>query len=126
MARWYRGIRRYKYQTTRVMEFTLKHDYGVEVNGYYIDLIGNKLRIARGYAWDGASGPTWDTKSSMRASLVHDALYQLIRENKIPMRDRRKADSELVKVAVADGMWKWRAKAWSKALKHFGKSAAKA
>jgi hypothetical protein len=37
------------------------------------------LVISPGYAWDGASGPTYDSKSSMRASLVHDALYQLMR-----------------------------------------------
>ena len=32
------------------------------------------------YAWDGPSGPTFDTKTFMRGSLVHDGGFQLIRE----------------------------------------------
>jgi len=39
-----------------------------------------RLRINVGYAWDGASGPTIDTKDSMVATLVHDVGYQLIRQ----------------------------------------------
>ncbi|MGH7536144.1 MAG: DUF1353 domain-containing protein, partial [Gemmatimonadales bacterium] len=35
------------------------------------------LTVKEGYAWDGPSGPTVDTKDFMRGSLVHDALYQL-------------------------------------------------
>lgn len=37
------------------------------------------LYIAYGYAWDGPSGPMVDTPSLMLPSLVHDALYQLMR-----------------------------------------------
>jgi len=39
------------------------------------------LTIRKGYAWDGCSGPTWDTKSTMRAGCVHDAFFQLMRLN---------------------------------------------
>ena len=52
------------------------------------------LNIQSGYAWDGASGPTFDTKSSMRAGLVHDALYQLMREGKLDQRFRKAVDRE--------------------------------
>ena len=38
------------------------------------------LTIAAGYAWDGASGPIAQGPEVIRASLVHDALYQLMRE----------------------------------------------
>ena len=38
------------------------------------------LLILKDYAWDGASGPTMDTKSIMRGALAHDGLYQLMRE----------------------------------------------
>ena len=57
------------------------------------------LNISKGYAWDGASGPTWDTEDSMIASLVHDALYQLMREGKLD-RDqvRHEADMLLYKL----------------------------
>ena len=33
-----------------------------------------------GYGRDGPSGPTLDTRDFIRGSLVHDALYQLMRE----------------------------------------------
>ena len=36
--------------------------------------------VEKDYAWDGPSGPTIDTSNSMRASLVHDVLYQAMRE----------------------------------------------
>ena len=39
---------------------------------------GGFLRINTGYAWDGPSGML-DTKKSMFVSLVHDALYQIMR-----------------------------------------------
>lgn len=38
------------------------------------------LHIYADYEWDGPSGPAIDTNSFMRGSLVHDLLYQLIRE----------------------------------------------
>ena len=55
------------------------------------------LTIKKGYAWDGPSGPTLDTKNSMRASLFHDALYQLMRENHIPRNgNRKRAEGSMV------------------------------
>jgi len=39
------------------------------------------LLIKAGYSWDGPSGSAIDTKNFMQGSLVHDALYQLLREN---------------------------------------------
>ena len=50
------------------------------------------IKIDMGYAWDGCSGPTIDTEGTMEASLVHDALYQLIRLGNIPLRKRKFAD----------------------------------
>lgn len=37
------------------------------------------LLLKDGYAWDGASGPTFDTKSSMSPSAEHDALCKMLR-----------------------------------------------
>lgn len=63
------------------------------------------LHVDRGYAWDGPSGPAWDTPTFMRGSLVHDALYQLMREGHLPAsRYRDDADRELKLVCVEDGM----------------------
>ena len=73
------------------------------------------LTIKKGYAWDGPSGPTIDTPSVMRGSLVHDCLYQLLRETDFgapETRDQRRkqADEILYKICIEDGVWKWRAK----------------
>lgn len=67
------------------------------------------LTIAAGYAWDGASGPAIDTPSFMRGSLVHDALYQLIRLGVISLDQRAAADRILRDIVRADGMWAPRA-----------------
>jgi len=62
------------------------------------------LSIKSGYAWDGPSGPTVDTPAFMRGSLIHDALYQLIREGLLDPSYRKLADEELLRVCKADGM----------------------
>ncbi|MBL8511423.1 MAG: DUF1353 domain-containing protein [Betaproteobacteria bacterium] len=62
------------------------------------------LSIRKGYAWDGPSGPTIDTPNFMRGSLVHDALYQLMREQLIPQEHREYADKLLREICLEDGM----------------------
>lgn len=78
------------------------------------------LTIIKGYAWDGASGPTIDTKSSMRGSLVHDAFYQLERENLISPAERDNIDRLLETICVEDGMLPLRAAFWRLAVQLFG------
>lgn len=82
------------------------------------------LTIKPGYCWDGPSGPTFDTKSFMRGSLIHDALYQLLREtgfgDGLPHDSRRKrADKILRDVCLQDGMWAWRAAWVYRAVRNF-------
>jgi hypothetical protein len=81
------------------------------------------VTLYKGYSWDGASGPTFDDKSNMRASLVHDGLYQAMREGLIPRELKAAADQELYDYCVNDGMPKWRAWLWHRAVKKFGLSA---
>jgi hypothetical protein len=45
----------------------------------------------------------------MRGSLVHDVLYQLIREKHLPLSYRDKADRLLQQMCKEDGMWAIRA-----------------
>lgn len=114
----------YKYQLSRC--------YGMQtpVTGYRTScpfiLLDSKgyLIIEDGYAWDGASGPTWDSKSSMRGSLVHDAFYQLEREGLLPQSERGKIDKMLHDICVEDGMWGWRADLWLWAVRKFAGYAA--
>ena len=56
------------------------------------------LTVRAGYAWDGTTGPSVDTRSMMIPSLAHDALYQLIAEGLLKPADAW--------VAVADANFK--------------------
>lgn len=77
------------------------------------------LTISEGYAWDGASGPTIDTKNTMVPSLVHDALYQLIRERHLPQSARTDADILLYDLLRERGMFFLRAWLWHREVSKF-------
>jgi len=68
------------------------------------------LTIRKGYTWDGPSGPAIDSSNFMRGSLIHDALYQLMREEVLPQSARKRADEILREICIEDGMSK--ARAW--------------
>jgi hypothetical protein len=94
---------------------------GLPIYTKFIDLTEKGLLIIRaGYAWDGASGPTFDTSNSMRASLVHDALCQLCRLRLLPMSLSKKIDREFRRLCIEDGMFRWRAELWYRAVRRFG------
>ena len=95
----------YKYQ--------LAEDYEIQTSARperpcildYCKLFPNgMLYIRKGYAWDGPSGPTVDTKSFMRGSLVHDILYQFMYHELLPYSFKKAADKELVRICKEDGM----------------------
>ena len=67
-----------------------------------------ELVVLPGYCWDGPSGPTIDTEDFMRGALVHDCLYQMMREGALPKSYRKKADHILRKMCGEDGMPWWR------------------
>jgi len=115
----------YKYQ--------LYEDYTCHVDIYpthdiiaeYIHLSKDgALLIKRGYSWDGTSGPTLDGKTNMRGSLIHDALYQLFREEHLSLKQRKQADLEFQKACLEDGMCKVRAWVDLVGLRKFGAFAA--
>ena len=116
----------YKYQLTE--------DYQVfvpifkDVRTDFLELKKGILTIKKGYAWDGPSGPVkaiaeilekipligkWlyrkYLKSFMRGSLVHDALYQLMRYGLLDQSYREAADWTLREICLEDGMGKTRA-----------------
>lgn len=82
------------------------------------------LWIKDGYAWDGPSGPTWDSPSTMRSSLVHDAVYQLLREELVSQKFRVVIDEKFHDLCIEDGMWSWRAKVWHVLVRDLAMSAA--
>lgn len=107
----YRKLKKYKYQLAQ--DYVDEIDIYPEnyVNSKFIKLTkSGKLTIKKGYAWDGPSGPTIDTPTFMRGSLVHDALYQLMREKHLDHKtDRKPADQLLREICIADGMSRKRA-----------------
>ena len=62
------------------------------------------LTLAAGYAWDGASGPIKQDGTVIRASLVHDGLYQLMRDEGLASEHRDAADKLLRAMCKEDGM----------------------
>jgi len=106
----YKKRRKYKYTLFRPVDYAA--DIEVAEPGDWgllaADGEGN-LTIRQGYAWDGPSGPAIDSKNFMRGSLIHDALYQLMREQKIAQSQRKRADEVLREVCRADGMSRIRA-----------------
>jgi hypothetical protein len=92
----------YRYQTNIVV------DKPVDLGKLEITNDGH-LTIREGYAWDGPSGPTIDTKNFMRGSLIHDALYQLMRSTIIDQGQRKRADEILKEICIDAGMSKIRA-----------------
>jgi len=111
----YRSIQGYKYE--------FLSPYGHDVNparfpcrnpdNGYLTVRGRLLIAHKGYAWDGASGPALDTPTIMRASLIHDAMYQCIRDEHVApehaAQARAYADAVFRRVCLADGMWRVRA-----------------
>ena len=94
-------------------------EYNVEIG--FVSLSSGLLTVRAGFAWDGPSGPTFDTPSFMRGSLFHDALYYLMKKTPLPWSFRGLVDKLLIRVCKADGMPVWRrAYVWS-AVHIFGK-----
>jgi len=69
---------------------------------YYVFTTDGILLIRRGYRWDGASGPTLDTISTMRASAVHDAIYQMIRGRELGLEYKLPGDCALSMIMTED------------------------
>jgi hypothetical protein len=117
----------YKYQLKKAVVLPTKISPDEEkAIGDFVKLgTDGVLEIGNGYAWDGPSGPTIDTKNFLRGSLVHDALYQLMREAGLDKAAwRRTADEELVRFCREDGMSRVRAWWVLKAVRWFADPAA--
>ena len=101
----YRGGYKYQlYEDYQVLT-DIRSNVDVESPGGFVELLGNgNLFIKKGYAWDGPSGPAFDTKNFMRGSLCHDACYQLLREGLLEPEKRILADKLMRRVCREDGM----------------------
>ena len=99
---------------------------GKNIETEFIDLnVFGQLTIRKGYASDGPSGPTIDTKTFIRGAFVHDAFYQLMRMGLLPQSYREDVDKLLRQHCREDGMARWRAWYVYHSLRKFGAAAAK-
>ena len=121
------------YQRRPQWKYRLEARYQVSVGFYerkaergndFVWLDHGLLTISEGYAWDGPSGPAIDTRTWMRASLVHDALYQLMREDHLPRELRKLVDDLMRAHLLEDGMSRFRAWYSYRAVRFFGGPAA--
>ncbi len=114
----------YKYQLHQVCRLDLLGALPAYEKAIHVDYIalmpvtghqfvgGNfsRLIIDKGYAWDGPSGLTIDTPNFMQGSLIHDALYQLMRLGFLdPKIWRQPADALLRRICLEDDMSEFRA-----------------
>ena len=116
----------YKYQLAETYCISTSICPVLAVDTEFIALtLEGRLTIRIGYAWDGASGPALDTPSSMRASLVHDALYQLMRQRLLDeARQRQAADDLFRQICLEDGMNRFRADYFHYFVRQFGEPSA--
>jgi hypothetical protein len=115
----------YKYQLYEDESF-ITGIYGKHIKTDFIELFPNGVLMGRkGYAWDGPSGPTFDTKNSLRPSLGHDMGFQLIREGLLDPEYKDVFDGLFYIWLRADGMNHLRAYVWFKAVSWFAGEACK-
>jgi hypothetical protein len=117
----------YKYRTSETITHQLPITLSAEIRskcGLIIVTREGLLIILAGYSSDGPSGLTFDTKDFMLAAFIHDALYELLRQdcfNRVNAYDvdgqrigeaglRYISDVILRDVALSKGMWKFRAR----------------
>ena len=127
----FKRIGHYKYEltedfsaSTSILHHRLNNAPRPGVESFVILSTNGLLSLRKGYAWDGASGPAMDTESIMRGALVHDGLYQLMREGGLPLSYRKPADKLLRKMCREDGMFWLRAWWVYWTVRIFGKEAA--
>jgi hypothetical protein len=122
-----------KYQELKGYKYELAESLAVQTDifGTRLKLLSGNIRYASlyedgwliiecGYQWDGMSG-VGDSKQSMRASLVHDVLYQLMREELLDRKYKDAADKLLQQMLIEDGASKLNAWICYQGVKMFGK-----
>jgi hypothetical protein len=115
----YRNIERFKYEVAEdwSIQTAIK---GCACRTEFIVLDDDGLLTAKkGYKWDGASGPTVDTWSSMCGSCGHDEIYELIRRRLLEYHWRAYADQFLHDICTRDGMIPIRADIWKDMVEAF-------
>jgi len=119
----FRTPKQYKYKTFG--EFTCYINAPREITVYtdFVEMGAGEITIADEYAWDGSTGVS--DKHSIIASLVHDALYQLMRLGLVDLKYRIVADRIYRDMCIAEGMSRIEAGIRYQGLRWFGEKYAK-
>ncbi len=117
----YKKITIYKYKLCEPLSISIPELSSYTIETPYFTIKNGVMVISKNYAWDGPSGPTIDTKNSMMPSLVHDVLYQCIREKYLPISTKSIADKTFHKLCRKNGMSAIRAGYFYLGVKWFGK-----
>ncbi len=113
---------KYRLEETEIFQTEI---YGWDIQLPFIELNKKgKLTLLPGYACDGPSGPTVDTKTFMRGAFAHDAFYKLMRMGLLPQKYRSYADNYLYKINREDGMSWFRAQYVRRGVRSFASFAA--
>lgn len=110
----YRKVPRKRYQTTTEASISavwLRGRVATADNGL-LQIKDDTLTIGAGYRWDGATNAR-DSSKTLRASLFHDAFYDLLRAGALPPILRQEIDSLFLAMLHADGVSRIR-------LRYFG------
>jgi hypothetical protein len=99
--------KKYKYELLK--DYFYKCDFLAQLPDFchlYFVKVDSTLIVRKGYQWDGPSGPTIDDDTNIRASLIHDALYQAMRTGLIAktFKFRRVIDKIFSAILKEDGM----------------------
>ena len=121
----YKSLHGYKYEVMEEYTLPVMLPSSLAVPEPYVCIKNGYLIIKKYYAWDGPSGPSFDTKTFMRGSLVHDALYQLMREETLSKDYKDYADNLLRTICLEDGMSPFRAWYVYQAVHIFGQGSLK-
>ncbi len=128
----YRELKSYKYELMAAeVIYVVLPDVILTNNAIYpyIKLRYGLLTVEKYYCWDGSSVPLkkytpkwlWDSdKYCKTASLFHDALCQLMRENLLDKKYKSYIDRVYKIMLIENGMSKWQANLRYLALRKFG------
>ena len=118
----------YKFQLTRNCTFRTPITPTLSITTKLIQLDTKGVLTIKGmYAWDGPTGIPrfkWLLRKLMRSSLVHDAFYQLLRNERISTSFRKDVDKLFKDMSREDGMFWWSASIAYFFVRKFGKYAA--
>lgn len=94
----------YKYcvEENEVVKTRLRPCKSANIPGYLHLSIDGTLIISYRYAWDGITNGV-NLKCNRTAGLVHDALYQLMREGELDLSFKTQCDEELRDIMASNG-----------------------